>query len=54
MGSTSIKRCGYCASHNITHEYQDNEYGKFNRVHNLNEKGGATCTVCNNGNAKKK
>ena len=52
--NTIIKRCGYCAHNNITHEFQDQTYGKFMRVHNVNEKGGANCTVCNGGNSKKK
>lgn len=51
--NTVIKRCGYCAHNNITHEFQDKTYGKFMRVHNVSEKG-ANCTVCNGGNSKKK
>lgn len=29
-----------------THEFQDNTYGKNMRVHNVNTKGEAFCTVC--------
>lgn len=31
---------------NCKHEFQDETYGKGNRVHNVNTKGQAACTVC--------
>lgn len=43
--STTIKQCANCANSNIEHNYQDAQYGKFNRVINESEKGGK-CTVC--------
>ena len=52
--ATVIKRCGYCAHNNITHDFQDAEYGKFNRVFNVSEKGDMCCTVCNSGKKGKK
>lgn len=33
----------YCGCH---HEAQDEMYGKGRRVHNVNDKGEAYCTVC--------
>ena len=52
---TEIKRCGYCESNKIEHEFQDNKYGKYIRVFNLKESGkGSSCTVCNGGLKSKK
>lgn len=31
---TEIKRCGYCESNKIEHEFQDTKYGKYVRVFN--------------------
>lgn len=52
--STVIKRCNNCAQNRTEHDFQDTQYGKYNRVHNVNTKGGATCTVCRNGLKAKK
>lgn len=52
---TEIKTCNNCRHNKITHDFQDEKYGKFVRVFNLKDAGkGSTCTVCNNGIAKKK
>lgn len=37
---TEILRC------NCEHEFQDKTYGRNMRVHNVNNKGQAFCTVC--------
>lgn len=52
--SVAVKHCAECASKNITHDFQDSMYGKFNRVFNVSEKGDAHCTVCGNGKKGKK
>ena len=55
MANTEIKYCASCAANNITHEFQDNTYGKFKRVFNVNEKtGSCSCTICNSGKKGKK
>lgn len=54
MASYEVKHCANCEQHGITHEFQDNTYGKYNRVFNVSEKGNMSCTVCNNGSNKKK
>lgn len=54
MPTYEVKHCPNCAQNNITHEFQDAQYGKFNRVFNTSEKGTMTCTVCSNGSNKKK
>lgn len=47
--------CHECAAKKITHEFQDTIYGKWMRVHNVDEKTGARhCTVCGAGSNKKK
>lgn len=52
--STVIKSCPNCKANNITHDFQDKTYGKFNRVFNISEKTGSeVCTVCNGGKKKK-
>lgn len=52
--ATEIKFCKNCADNKITHEFQDEKYGKFIRVFNIGEKSGtSTCTICN-GNKKAK
>ena len=42
---TEIKRCGYCESNKIEHEFQDTKYGKYVRVFNLKESGKGTFIV---------
>lgn len=55
MANTEIKYCASCAQGHIEHEFQDNTYGKFKRVFNVNEKTGVgTCTICNSGKKIKK
>lgn len=55
MANTEIKHCNNCAANKITHEFQDNIYGKYKRVFNINENTGVgTCTVCNGGKKIKK
>lgn len=50
-----IKMCHECAKHKITHDFQDNTYGKWMRVHTTGDKTGtSTCTVCGAGSNKKK
>ena len=50
-----IMQCHECARTKTTHEFQDATYGKWMRVHNVNEKTGArVCTVCGAGGNKKK
>lgn len=52
---TEIKYCSYCAHNKIEHEFQDKQYGKYNRVFNLKDAGkGSSCTVCNGGMKPKK
>ena len=52
---TEIKRCGYCESNKIEHEFQDTKYGKYIRVFNFKESGkGSNCTMCNGGLKVKK
>ena len=47
MANTQINYCGTCAHKKIEHKFQDKQYGKFNRVFNINEKlETKTCTVC--------
>ena len=47
---TEIKRCAYCENNKISHDYQDQKYGKYMRVFNLKDGAkGSSCTVCNNG-----
>ena len=47
MENTEIKHCGNCEHNNIINDYQDNKYGKFNRVFNVSEKtGNKKCSVC--------
>ena len=46
---TTIKQCS--CKEGPAAEFQDRQYGKGMRVHNIMEKGGARCTVC--GNIKK-
>lgn len=44
--ATEIKFCKNCADNKITHEFQDEKYGKFIRVFNIGEKSGtSTCTI---------
>lgn len=43
MERTEILQC------NCSHEFQDQLYGKGMRVHNVNKKGKAACTVCTTG-----
>lgn len=53
--ATEIKYCKNCGENRITHEFQDEKYGKYNRVFNVGEKSGtSTCTVCGNGKKSKK
>lgn len=54
MASYEVKHCTNCEQHGIIHEFQDRTYGKYNRVFNVSEKSGMSCTVCNNGSNKKK
>ena len=51
---TEIKNCPNCASKNITHDFQDSKYGKFNSIMNKKESGGFVCTVCGDGSKKSK
>lgn len=54
MENTVVKKCSNCEQNNITHDFQDAQYGKFVRVFNVSEKGGENCTICNNGKKVKK
>lgn len=55
MEIKDIMMCHECARTKTTHEFQDTTYGKWMRVHNINEKTGTrTCTVCGYGGKKKK
>lgn len=52
---TETKYCKNCADKHITHTFQDQLYGKFIRLFNINEKTGTTvCTVCGDGKKGKK
>ena len=45
MAENNVMMCHECAAKKITHEFQDATYGKWMRVHNVNEKTGTrTCT----------
>lgn len=47
MDNVKIKYCSNCYSEKKEHEYQDNMYGKYKRVFNLNtDTGVGCCTVC--------
>lgn len=52
MDSTVIKPCAACRKANIENKFQDEKYGKFNRVFNISEKGSEVCTVCGAGKKK--
>lgn len=55
MANTEIKYCSNCSANKIEHEFQDNTYGKYRRVFNINEKTGVgNCTVCSSGKKIKK
>jgi hypothetical protein len=55
MAENNVMQCHECSAKKITHEFQDATYGKWMRVHNVNEKTGSrTCTVCGAGSNKKK
>lgn len=44
---TETKFCPNCSSKNITHDFQDKAYGKFNRIFNIGgDEKKMTCTVC--------
>ena len=49
-----VMHCSNCANKNITHDFQDSKYGKFNRIMNKKESGGYVCTVCGDGSKKKR
>ena len=49
----TIKRCPVCEANKLKHEYQDTVYGQYMRVFNQGTKI-EKCTICNNGNTKRK
>lgn len=50
---SEIMHCNNCEKTNTTHDFQDNKYGKFNRIMNKKESGGYVCTVCGDGGKRK-
>ncbi len=47
MDNTKIRICNNCQAKHIAHEFQDNTYGKYKRVFNVNfEKEIGYCSVC--------
>lgn len=53
--SAEVKYCIECSKKNLTHDFQDTQYGKFFRVFNVNEKTGTRgCTICGAGRKSKK
>ena len=51
--STVIKHCSNCAANKNENKFQDEKYGKWQRVFNVSEGGSTTCTVCGFGSKKK-
>lgn len=53
MDNCYVAHCSNCENKNITHDFQDKKYGKFNRVFNSKDSGGGVCTICGDGSKKK-